>query len=95
MSAYLIVDTVLSEPDRYEAYKDKVPGLVEKHGGEYLVRGGEFEVIEGNWQPNRLVLFRFPDRQVIHNLLNEPDYQPLKELRHQVATSNIVAVDGL
>ncbi len=95
MSAYLIVDTVLSDPDRYEAYKDKVPGLVKKHGGEYLVRDGEFEVIEGNWQPNRLVLLRFPDRQAIHNLFNDPDYQPLKELRQQIATSNIVAVDGL
>lgn len=95
MSSYLIVDVDNSDPERYETYSREVPRLVEKHGGEYLVRGGEFEVIEGDWQPKRLVLFRFPDRQAIHDLFNDPEYQPLKEIRHQIATSNIVAVDGV
>ena len=44
-----------------EEYKAKVPGLIRKHGGEYLVRGSKFTVVEGDWEPKRLVVLRFPD----------------------------------
>ena len=47
MTAYMIMDIDVLDPPQYETYKREVPKLVEKHGGEYLVRGGEFEVIEG------------------------------------------------
>ena len=95
MTAYMIVDIDVLDPAQYETYKREVPKLIEKHGGEYLVRGGEFEVIEGEWTPNRLVIFRFPDRQAIHALFADPEYHPLKLLRHKVANSSVVAVDGL
>jgi len=91
----MIMDIEVLDPLQYETYKREVPSLVEKHGGEYLVRGGEFEVIEGEWNPVRLVIFSFPDRQAIHALLDDPEYHPLKLLRHKVTTSSIVVVDGL
>ena len=63
--------------------------------GEYLVRGGAFEVLEGDWQPTRLVLLRFPDMQSGKAFVNDPEYQPLKALRHRVAKTNMVAVAGV
>lgn len=95
MTAYLICDVDIRDKERYEAYKREVPALVAKHGGEYLVRGGEHEVIEGDWNPARIVLFKFPDRAAIHAFLADPAYRPLAELRHSIATSRLVAVDGL
>lgn len=95
MVAYLIVDIDVHDADRYRPYLEAVPELVAKHGGQYLVRGGEHEVLEGTWRPNRLVLFRFPSRRAIEEFLSDPDYAPLKELRQAVTTSNLVAVDGI
>ena len=95
MTAYMIMDIDVLDPLQYETYKREVPRLVEKHGGEYLVRGGEFEVIEGEWTPVRLVIFSFPNRQAIHALFADPEYDTLKLLRHKVAITSIVAVDGL
>lgn len=57
--------------------------------------GGECEVLEGDWTPTRMVLFRFPDRTAIRAFLNDPDYLPLAALRHEIATSRLIAVDGL
>ena len=94
MSAYLIVDVDVHDVDGYEEYRNRAPALIEKHGGEYIVRGGEFEVIEGSWQPHRLVLFRFPDRQAIRAFVDDPEYAELKALRHRTADSVIIAVDG-
>ena len=95
MPAYMIADINMRDPAAYERYKAEVPALIRRHGGEYLVRGGAHEVLEGDWQPTRLVVFRFPDRAAIHAFMNDPDYQPLKALRKQCAESDIVAVDGL
>lgn len=95
MPAYLIVDIQVLDPAAYEEYKREVPRLVAKHGGEYLVRGGPHEVIEGTWTPNRLVLFRFPSRGAIRDFVEDPEYQSLRALRHRVASSNMVAVEGV
>jgi uncharacterized protein (DUF1330 family) len=95
MPAYLIADVNIQDKERYEAYKREVPAIIARHGGEYLVRGGEHEVIEGKWKPSRLVLFRFPNRAAIHAFFADPAYQPLAALRHEIAESNLVAVDGI
>ncbi len=95
MSAYLICDVDIRDKERYETYKRDVPAIVARHGGEYLVRGGAYEVIEGNWNPVRIVLFKFPNRAAIHAFFADPDYKPLAALRHEIAQSSLVAVDGL
>jgi len=46
MSAYMIVDLNVHDAERFQDYRKRVPSLIEKHGGEYLVRGGGFEVME-------------------------------------------------
>jgi len=95
MPVFMIVNLDVRDPVAYEQYKAAVPALIRKHGGEYLVRGGSIEVLEGNWRPTRLVLFRFPDLDSVHEFMADPDYQPLKELRERVAYTEIVAVEGI
>lgn len=95
MTAYMIVDLEIHDAVGFQEYRARVPPLIERHGGRYLARGGEVEVIEGSWQPRRLVLFRFPDRQAIKAFMDDPDYAELKALRIRTCDSNIVAVDGL
>jgi uncharacterized protein (DUF1330 family) len=95
MPAYLIVNIQVKDPAAYERYKAAVPALIRKHGGEYLARGGKTEVIEGDWRPSRLVLFRFPSMESIHALDTDPEYKPLKDLRQSVAYTESVAIEGV
>lgn len=95
MTSYVIVNLKLRDPAAYEEYKAKAPGLIARHGGEYIVRGGHCEVLEGNWQPNRLVLLRFPDRNAVLAFLDDPEYAPLKALRHRVADTDLIVVEGV
>lgn len=95
MPAYLIVDVDIRDVARYEDYKSQVPALIARHGGEYLVRGGAHEVIEGDWTPTRMVMFRFPDRAAIKAFIDDPAYKPLAALRHEIAKSRIIAIDGI
>ena len=95
MAVYMIVDITVKDPSAYEEYTAKVPALTRKHGGEYLVRGGNIQVLEGDWSPGRLVVSRFPDKESVEAFFSDPEYQPLKDLRHRVAKTDIVGVEGL
>lgn len=95
MSAYMIVNLDVADPVTYEEYKTKVPALIQKHGGKYLVRGGKFVVLEGDWKPTRLVLFEFPSTVAAQALFDDPEYQPLKALRRRVSKTDAVVVEGL
>ena len=59
MAAYVIADVKVSDPDQYKHYQALSPGAITAAGGEFLVRGGRLEVLEGQWQPNRMVVARF------------------------------------
>ena len=95
MAVYLICDVEVKDAATYETYKAQVPAFIRKHGGEYLVRGGAHEIIEGDWKPTRLVMFRFPDAASVKAFVDDPEYQPLAALRHRVARTDMVMVEGL
>jgi uncharacterized protein (DUF1330 family) len=59
MTAYVIVDAKVSDPQGYEGYKLLSPGAIAAAGGEFVVRGGDPEVLEGTWRPNRVVVVKF------------------------------------
>ena len=95
MTAYMIVNVDMQDPAAYEEYKSKAPAIVRKHGGEYLARGGKFVVLEGDWEPSRIAMLRFPDIASAQALYDDPEYQPLKALRQRVSKMDIVVVEGL
>ena len=59
-AAYIIVDMLITDMAQYQQYMAEAPAAVAAAGGEYLVRGGRFETLEGNWQPSRIAILRFP-----------------------------------
>ncbi len=63
MSTYLIVDITVHNPEMFKEYARKAQPFVEKHSGVYLVRGGEVQILEGTWSPQRLVVVEFPDKE--------------------------------
>ena len=95
MTAYLLVDLDIHDPEGFQEYRSKVPEFITRHGGKYLVAGGEFEIIEGNWQPHRLALFKFPDRQSIRNFFFDPDFAEIAAIRRRSSKTIAVAIDGL
>ena len=62
MSAFLIADVSPSDMQAYRdsGYIENVPKIAAEYGGVYRARGGNTEVLEGTWQPKRLVIIEFP-----------------------------------
>ena len=93
---YLLLDTVIDDPETYEDYKAQVVPIVESFGGEYLIRGGEMTVEQDElWQPNRIVLLRFPSVAQAQAFLNSEAYAPVKAVRLANSRATAVVIEGL
>ena len=95
MSAYFIVDIDIRDAAGLEEYRKQIPATLTKYGGRFIVRGGRFERVEGNWLPKRLVLLEFPSIERAKQWYDSEEYRPLKEMRLKASDSNIVLVDGV
>ncbi len=95
MSAYVIVETDVHDPEQYERYKAAAPASVAAGGGRFVARGGELAVLEGDWRPPRLVVLEFPDLDAARRWYDSTEYGEARRLREGAATLRMVAVQGL
>jgi uncharacterized protein (DUF1330 family) len=95
MAAYIVVDIDVHDAPGLEEYRRLVPGTITKYGGRFIVRGGAFQVLEGSWQPKRMVLLEFPSTEQAKRWYDSEEYRPLKAMRLKASTSNLVLVDGV
>ena len=96
MATYMIVDVNIHDVDAYEIYKSQVTPIIEKFGGEYLVRGGAHEVLENDlWSPTRMVMVRFPDKKSALDFIHSDEYAPVKKMRRDNSYGTVLIVEGL
>ena len=95
MAAYFVVDLDVTDAAGIEEYRRLVPPVITKYGGRYLVRGGAFEVLEGQWKPKRLALIEFPSVARAKEFYYSKEYREIIGLRHKAAKTNLVLVEGL
>jgi uncharacterized protein (DUF1330 family) len=95
MPAYVIVETDITDSERYEQYKAASPAAIAAGGGRFLARGGDLAVLEGDWNPSRLVILEFEDLAAAKRWYESVDYQQAKKLREGAARLRMVAVQGV
>lgn len=94
MSAFILMEIDIHDMAGYSAYPPKVWPLIAKHGGKITHRISDFEVMEGDWSPKRVLLAEFPDKAAAKAFLADPEYLPFKKIRLDTANSNIVIGDS-
>ena len=95
MSAYLIANVVIKDSEKFQDYMKATPSIIKKFGGKFLVRGGDFEICEGSWNPKRIVVVEFESMQKAKQFYNSPQYEAIKHLRKSSAYTEWIFVDGL
>lgn len=96
-SAYLIADVAPDDIDAYRAsgYLEAAVRTATAHGGVYKARGGEIVVLEGEWEPGRMVVIEFPSMDDLLAWYRSPEYQEWAPVRQQlVPNSMVVALEG-
>jgi uncharacterized protein (DUF1330 family) len=92
--AYLVVDAKSTDPERMAEYRRLSSIAVEKFGARFLVRGGAYDVLEGGWKPQRLVVIEFPDLEKAKAFYDSPEYVAARKAREGVSSFDMVLVEG-
>lgn len=95
MSAYIIVDIKIHNVLQYEEYKKLTPASLEPFSGAFIVRGGNTETLEGDWEPGRVVVLKFPDAAKARQWWSSTEYAPAKRIRHGAASTRMILVEGV
>ena len=75
MTAYMLVQGIITNEEQYGKYRQAVMPLIETFGGMH-VRGGTVELLEGRQDERRTALFEFPSMEAIRAFWNSPEYGP-------------------
>jgi uncharacterized protein (DUF1330 family) len=92
---YVIFDVDIYDAAQYQEFMSRVKPALEEADGKYLVRGGAHNVHEGDWQPRRIVLLKFPSNAAWEQFYHGPVYQGLKAVRDGCSSARLVSVQGL
>jgi uncharacterized protein (DUF1330 family) len=87
MPAYFILTHTITDLERYRGeYVPQVLRFIAKHNGEIVVASPDAEPLQGNPEKGVVVL-RFPSEEAVRGFVNDPEYQPAKELRSALTTN--------
>ena len=95
MSAYVVVEVNVTDPQLYAEYAKGVSATIAAYGGKYLVRGGAVETKEGGWTPKRVVVLEFASMDQARKWYHSPEYKPLLEMRLKAANAKLILVEGV
>jgi uncharacterized protein (DUF1330 family) len=96
MPAYVIAAVADAwDQDKLIQYREGNTEVVAEHGGRFVARGGDQELLEGDWDAVRTVIIEFPDMDAARAWYRSDGYAPLRELRRSASVTNIVLVDGV
>ena len=96
MQAYAIGTVQMRDPSWVEEYLAKLQPLLEKHGGQCLVRAWNMEKLEGTAPlPSVLVVLEFPTMDHARAWYRDPEYAPLIKLRQGGSEVELILAEGV
>jgi len=92
----MIADIDVTDAAKYEGYKALSPGAVAAYGGKFVSRGSPIGVLEGSWQPGRIVIVEFPSVEAAKTFYHSPEYAKARAARAGATGHfNSIVVEGL
>ena len=95
MPAYLLVRANVTDMEQYGEYMKLTPAIVEKFGGQFVIRGGDKLILEGPDSPERIVLLKFDSIEAVRRMYNSDEYQAAIKLRECAAEASFIVMEGV
>jgi uncharacterized protein (DUF1330 family) len=95
MKAYVIAVETPHDEAMFAEYRKQVVDTIKPFAGQFVARGGNLTVLEGEWQHSRTVIIEFPTREAALGWYKSPAYQKIIALRHKSTSGSVVILDGI
>jgi uncharacterized protein (DUF1330 family) len=94
MSAYIMADIQVTDPVAYDDYRPLAAASVARFGGRFIVRGGKIDLLEGEPQPERIVVIEFPDADTARRWYQSEEYQTALKIRQAASRGRVLLIEG-
>jgi uncharacterized protein (DUF1330 family) len=94
MAAYVFAEVEILNPEGYKEYSKVVPGTIAQYGGKFLHRGGNVQLLEGEWPQRRRVLIEFPSTEAARAWFDSPEYEKPKAMRRANSNGRLILLEG-
>lgn len=94
MTAYVIAHADITDEALFNQFSERVPEVVEAHGGRFLARSGDIEVVQGEWNPERIALVEFDTVEQARAWQDSPGYAELRQILNQLGNAHVIIVPG-
>ena len=91
---YWMARNDVHDMETYKKYVAASSGAFERFGGKFLVRGGQYSLLEGTTRPRQIVI-EFPTYQAALDCYNSPDYQEAAKIRGVSSVGDLVIIEGV
>jgi len=90
---YWLVTVDVNDKERYKDYVAAGAVAYARFGGKFLVRGGQCDSVEGDWNARNVVV-EFSSYQTALDCYNSPEYAKARAIRQEVAESRFLIIEG-
>ena len=94
MPAYIVAEIHITDPVASDEYRPLAAASIARFGGRFIVRGGEVDLLEGEPQPERIVVIEFPDAETARRWYRSEEYQAALRIRQAASRGRVLLVEG-
>ena len=94
MPACVIADVQVTDTTAYDPYRPLAAASIARFGGRFMVRGGPVELLEGEPQPERIVVIEFADAETARRWYRSEEYQRALKIRQAASRGRLFLVEG-
>ena len=91
---YILGRISIHNPELFKEYPPLSGPTMEKFGGKYLIRGGKFEIAEGNWPADRTTIVEFESFEKAKECYESIEYRKAKDIRQKSTISDLILIEG-
>ncbi|VBA49797.1 DUF1330 domain-containing protein [Mycobacterium attenuatum] len=95
MTVYAIAQLNFTDRAAYSRYQARFMEVFRRHPGTLLAADESPQVIEGQWDHQKVVLMSFPDEAAFHGWAQSPEYQEISKDRLAGADTVVLLAQGL
>jgi len=93
--AYMIIGLTIHDADTFLQYAEGAMPILPQLGATVLSAANDIERLRGNWNPDRLVVLKFPSLDTARIFWTSPEYAPFKAMRESCSESDIMLIESL
>ncbi len=94
MSVYCLIEISIQDTKLYEEYMSRVPDVIKKYNGRYIIRSSNITPVSNDWTPDRIILIEFDSMVQLTQCFTSEEYKKIAPLREKSTKTRSIIIEN-